>query len=784
MDPAPPWSRRVALMRRALYLSLVAKTSGPARFASMSISLSLLFPTPSLVSSAPSVRHQKIGVVQSVAAVMCCLALVACPAPGPEPEPDLTPPAGFNPDDFEIIEYNLTEKDSEAYRGENDAELVFHVQRFALDTPMRIHAVGATFNVRGDDDKLAHLALYPDRGHNFFDFVRDAPLASWDLDLNKADHDEVWQVFPLDEVIEIPHPQLVYLGSEYRGEPGQPVLATDDELSVDPFLLAHDPDGSMFAPSLAVMPDRGVDSGGFEVVSFANYAGPLFGQGDLMVRLYVERINLTAPGDEWFTDTTDDSGAGLAGSGNPSFGDCNNDGWEDVWDGRLRLNNGDGTFSDMTDSSGIGAAGAAAWGDYNNDGEIDIFFAAGADQLYEGQGDCLFVNVTAASGIDDTQLMEASGGGEDTLQQAQTPSAAWVDVDGDGLLDLMQANYESATGDLPYDYLWMNQGDGLFVNATEERGMLTPQGSGRAGRGVAPADWDNDGDLDIYISNYRLQRNLAWQNDGSGHFENIAPDNVLGGLGNETGFMQFRYGHTIGSVWGDVDGDGDLDLFCANLAHPRFIRFSNKSMLLRNRLVEDGVAAFEDVAQEAGMLYQETDSSPVFLDYDNDGHLDLFYTAVYPARPSYLYRNRGDWTFSMVSYPAGTWIYGGWGVSSADLDNDGDMDLYGGRFLRNDYPGEGGWLKVRVVGSGQGATNRSGLGVRLRLSTDAGNQTREVQGGIGVSSGASLVQHFGLGEASAGSLEVSFPASGIVVSTDIESGQTLTVHENGTIDVH
>ena len=706
---------------------------------------------------------------------------LACPGPEPEPEapPEDDPP--FDPSVFEIIEYDLTVKDGEGYRGVDDAERVFHAQRFPLDTPMRIHAVGAMFNVRGNDSLPAHLALFPDNGHNFFDFGRDAPLAEWDLDLEKDEHDEVWQVFPLEEPLDIAHPQLLYVGSHYQGVPGQPVLAADETVSLDPYLLAHG--GDDFPPHVAVLPDRGTGSGGFETVYFAGAGGPMQGTGDLMVRLYVERYNLVGDGDTWFTDATEDPAIGLTGSGSIAFGDCNSDGWEDVWDGRLRVNNGDGTFSDLTDSSGIGGGGAGTWGDYNNDGRLDLFLTGGADRLYEAQGDCLFVDVTAASGIDDTQLWQTDPKGKAVLQHVDTPAAAWADVDNDGLLDLVQANFLNfTTGDAALDFLWINQGNGLFVNGTDDAGMLSPQGAGKAGRGVAPADWDNDGDTDIYISNYRLHRNFAWENQGDGSFENIGPETGLEGEGTEVSTFQYYYGHTIGSVWGDVDNDGDLDLFAANLAHPRFIAFSNKSMFLRNNLVETGEAGFDNLREEAGMLYQETDSSPVFLDFDNDGLLDLFYTAIYAARPSYLYRNLGDFRFEMVSYPAGAWIYNGWGVSAADVDNDGDLDLYGGRFLRNDHPKPGNWLKVRVVGSGEGGTNRAGIGVRILLENDEGIQIREVSAGHGVGCAAPLVQHFGLGASTSADIQAYFPGSQTVVAAEAAAGQTVVIHEDGSVE--
>jgi hypothetical protein len=684
----------------------------------------------------------------------------------------------FDVTGYDVIEYDLTVKSGEAMKGEDDAESVFHVMRYWLDTPMRIVAIGAMFNVRGGDDQPAHLALYPDQGHNFHDFLRETPFVEWDLDLNKDEHDEVWRVYPLDEPVDISFPQPIYVGSHYRGEEGQPVLAKDEAPSDDPYMVAAAPNpDDWFPPYLATLPDRGTDTYGFETTFWGGSSGMY---GDLMVRLYVERYDVVEPEDTWFVDATDD-GLGLSGSGAVSFGDCNDDGWIDVWDGRLRVNAGDGTFEDTTDAAGIASGGNALWGDYDNDGDLDLFMATTADKLWRNEGDCTFVDVTEASGIDDTQSFSSDPEVGAVDQHLPTVAAAWLDYDGDGLLDLMQGGWGSfSTEDYGLDYLWHNEGDGSFVNVSEELDMLWFQGSGRAGRTVTTSDWDADGDMDVYVGNYRLQRNHAYLNEGD-EFTDAGNDSPL--EGHESGTPPYySYGHAIGAAWGDVDNDNDFDLFVGNLAHPRFIGFSDKSMMLTNQLSETGVADFIDTRDEAGLIYQETDSSPIFDDFDNDGDLDLFYTAVYPARPSYYYSNNGDGTFELDVYPAGTWIYNGWGVSSADIDNDGDRDIYGGRLLINEHPQLGGNVRVRVVGSGTGATNVSGIGAIVRLATNDGTQAREVTAGVGTGCQQPLEQSFGLGLNSSATVEVTFPVTGTVISAGaVAPGDRIVVYEDGVV---
>jgi hypothetical protein len=683
------------------------------------------------------------------------------------------------PDQRERLSPPLGKPDGTMSAGEG-AETVFHAQRFRLDTPMRIVGVEAMWRHDDGQDAPAHLAIWPDEGHNFYNYWRDTPLIEWTPEITE-EQDREWLTFPLDPPLDIPHPNLIWLGSKLTDPVGQPRLVEDEDCERDPFLedKMSPEEWDQYRPHVVTWPDRGVDQYGFEQNAWVGFNSP---GGDLMVRLVIERYDVVAPEDTWFTDVTAELGTGLAGSGSVSWADCDGDGWEDVWNGRLWRNRGDGTFEDVHDASGIVTGGAAAWGDWDNDGAVDLFLASDVDSIYRGLGDCTFEDHTATAGIVDTQLFDVGNGME--MLPAPTPSATFLDYDGDGLLDLYQANFLSfSTYDATYDYLWHNEGDGTFRDVSEELGLISQEGGGLSGRTVVAGDWDDDGDPDMYVGNYALDRNLGWRNDDWGQgFTNIARNTSFEGDA-DGGFGNPSFGHTIGCAMGDLDNDLDLDIFAANLAHPRFIAWSDPSHLFRNQLQELGEVAFTDVRADSGLLYQETDSSPILLDYDNDGLLDLFYTAVYPARPSYLYHNEGGLQFRLQSYPAGTWIWGGWGVAGADYDNDGDVDIYGGRFYRNDMEATGQSISVKVTGNGTGQTNRSGLGTKIWVTAGTLELRRDVQGSVGTGSADSFVQTIGIGDATQAEVRVEFPATGVVVDVGtVEAGRRIVVGEDGSVE--
>ncbi len=463
-----------------------------------------------------------------------------------------------------------------------------------------------------------------------------------------------------------------------------------------------------------------------------------------------------------FTEVTELAGLADRKESRVAWGDVDNDGDDDILlSGRvLFVNQGDGTFTDGTEAAGIaGSANGGVFGDYDNDGWLDFYATSSgtgdkADRLWRNRGDGTFEDVTTAAG--------------NVCDDVSTEGAAWGDLNGDGFLDLYVANYEKPGKDLGQgtaDRFYLNQGDGTFKEVAESIGIIPPFGRHLCGRGVNWGDYDNNGDQDIFVSNYRLQENLLWRNQGDGNVINTAL--IAGVAGVE---VEGWWGHTIGSEWGDYDNDGDLDLITANLAHPRYLDFSNKTCLYENQGAPD--YTFVNRRSEAGIKYDETHSDPAWGDVDNDGFLDLYLTCIYQNMRSFLYHNQGDGTFKEITYLSGTRAFNGWGCAFSDYDNDGDLDLCvasgsGVKLFRNDSPAKH-WLQVKAVGT---QSNHASIGARIEIRQGKFRQIREVQGGHGTTSQHSLVAHFGLGNRD----------DPVTVTVRFPSGTTRVV-ENTTVD--
>jgi tetratricopeptide (TPR) repeat protein len=433
-----------------------------------------------------------------------------------------------------------------------------------------------------------------------------------------------------------------------------------------------------------------------------------------------------------FEDATD--AAGLRGvlSGRVAWGDYDGDGYDDLLlDGpRLFRNDGGGGFEEVTAAAGLsGLQGSTGglWGDYDNDADLDLF-------LFSRRGSQLLANDGWGGFQDVTELALPPLGSE------QAEAAAWGDVDNDGYLDLYLASYERPLpirGVCARDRLLRNRGNGSFEDATERAGAVSDEPL--CGRGVVWADIDGDGWQDILVSNYRLDPNLWWRNRGDGTFVDSAAEAGFRGH-NVSGL----FGHSIGSVVGDLDGDGHLDVFVSNLAHPEFRAFSDVSMLLLSGGVPDGALA--DRFDGSGIRFEETSSDPALADVDDDGDLDLFVTSIYPGRNSHLYLNDGHAGFTDVSWVSGTRVENGWGAAFADFDRDGDMDLLvassdGVRLLRNSGS-RNHWL---LFESSPAPCHGLGIGSRVLIEYGGRQQTGMIFGGKGTGVQEPSKVHFGLG---------------------------------------
>ncbi len=620
-------------------------------------------------------------------------------------------------------------------------EVVNEAARFDLQHPAKIHGFKIMWaELPAGLDPKAELAagLYGDFGHNGFDFWAPEPLWEGTRCAEDVQPDGAWLSYTFDQPVEVTEPGLIYVA--HKAAPTDPVwwFDTDAPIEGDACDTFDECSASYNLP---------------EADEPWHYNGLTFPfQHPFMVRLLVSYTDDVKPADTIFQEV-----AGAPSGGHISWADYDKDGYDDLLVGnKLWRNEGDGSFSDVSVATGLDGISATGgvWGDYDNDGCLDVFLFIESnnqpDHLMRSDCKGSFVDVTAMAGIVDQQSYENCGDPNNTT--SPSAAASWIDIDADGFLDLYVNNFICwSSGNNYIDTVWHNEKDGTFTEWTGTHGFLNLK---KPSRCSAPIDHDRDGDVDLMVGNYRLIGNQFYENNGDGTVSERA---FALGLAGE--FVSGAYGHTIGLAWGDIDNDGDFDQVSANLAHPRFFDFSDKTQVLIN----DGKGKYSPLTDEwtspssskAGLRYQETHSVPLLADFDNSGTLDLVITCVYDGRPTDFYWGKGDGTFDLDAYHAGITTENGWGVSASDYDNDGDVDLFASKLFENTATGLGHFLQVKVRGT---TANREALGATIELSVGATKRIRHVQGGSGKGGQDSRYVHFGLGtETSVDQIRVVFP---------------------------
>jgi hypothetical protein len=492
-----------------------------------------------------------------------------------------------------------------------------------------------------------------------------------------------------------------------------------------------------------------------------------------------------------FSNVTYQAGLQNVGGQFLAWGDYNNDGFQDLLVNGARLfeNNGppDWDFSEVTSQVGISGGSYGTWADWNNDGHLD-FYCAGSDKLYQNNGppDYDFSDVTSSSGI---------------MKESHSTGCGWGDYDNDGDVDLFKIRGEDGgSGEYFPNSFWRNEGDGTFTNVTVEAGV-DEYSDPKYSRGVAWADYNEDGWLDIYISNYRQLDNYLYENNGDGTFTDVAPQKGVadGPPYGEGGNLDpyDRGGHSVGSIWGDYDNDGYLDLWVTNLNH-KDARTSDDSLLYHN----DGPPSytFTNMRDASGIPVKPyvvpNEGDELFVgcawgDYDNDGDLDLYLPQIYDIDYAYsfLYENNGDGSFTDVTLEADVRVWDTYAGCWADYDNDGDLDLLtsgrdsGGNgdphfihLFRNEGT-SGSWLQLDLRGDGEN-TNSAAVGTKVVVRTkDFNALQRTVEAGMGPHGMQnSLLLDFGFGEYSdTVDIEIYWNNDVVQYMKDIPINQRLTI---------
>jgi hypothetical protein len=454
---------------------------------------------------------------------------------------------------------------------------------------------------------------------------------------------------------------------------------------------------------------------------------------------------------------------------------------------RLYHQKPDGGFQDVTEQAGLQGAGygmGVAVGDYDNDGFEDLFVAGyGGNHLYHNNGNGTFTDVTDKAGV--------AGGGWST-------SAAWVDLDGDGLLDLVVVRYlqwdfnDIWCGERKQGYrsfchpdefqaiaplVYHNDGNGHFTDITKQAGFAK---AGK-GLGIAIADFNGDGHIDVFIANDSVSEFL-YQNKGDGTFEEVG---LFAGVGVDGD------GHAyagMGVDFADYENDGLPDIVVSDLAYQKYSLYHNNG---------DGTFAYSSDSTGLGpMTFLHSGWGMRFIDYDNDGLKDLLVAQAhvmdtielnYPQlryrEPMLLARNTGQ-GFVDVSNQSGAAFHEPWasrGLAIGDIDNDGRLDAVitenGGpmHILHNETNTQNHWLTLDMVGH---KSNRDAIGAAVKIVTAQGEQHATVTTCGSYLSSSDKRLHFGLGlQSTVKEIDIRWPSGISQTLHDVKGGQVLRIEE-------
>lgn len=508
------------------------------------------------------------------------------------------------------------------------------------------------------------------------------------------------------------------------------------------------------------------NSGAYGGISWGDYNND--GYLDLLIRdnsggykLYRNNKGLN------FTDVTQESGLiTTSHATTATFGDYNNDGCEDIFIGNgfdgetgtpstLYKNNCNGTFEDVSESAGINKeklhTRGVAWGDYNNDGFIDIYISTWGEInfnksesawklinwksepniLYKNNGDGTFTNVTKIAGVGGEakcdkymnfnnkpkrELLNENQEGKNNYPGLKSNwQPIWFDYNNDGLPDIY-VSHEVTT-----NALYKNNGNGTFTDVTEQAGLCQLHST----HGVAVGDYNGDGYLDLYITG--SLRNLFYINNGNGTFKEVSEENNTA----DFGFL----GWGVGAL--DYNNDGNLDIYVVNGSSQNTSVKYNYPSRLDALFENDGHGNFKNVSQKAGLFGNDFKTFGAFADYNNDGFTDALILsdpdpniATSPNLPNRLYKNQ---------------------------------------------PNGNHWLTIRLLGT---KSNKDGIGAKLIIESQGKKQYREVGSGGSLMSQNSPWPTFGLNQASiVDELTIKWPSGSIQTLHSLKTNQILIIKE-------